>query len=55
MFGPFHHDTEHMREALRTGLAELSNQRPGYINTHSPYRVHPSAGSKVLPYTQRSE
>ncbi|MEV7089559.1 TniQ family protein [Streptomyces sp. NPDC093085] len=55
VFGAFHHDTEHMREALRTGLVALPYQGPAYINTLSPYRVHPAAGSKVLPYPQRSE
>ncbi len=45
-----------MGEALRAGLVGLPYQGPAYINTHSPYRVHTAAGSKLLPNPhQRSE
>ncbi|MFE4612683.1 TniQ family protein [Streptomyces niveus] len=51
VFGPFHHDTAHMREALRTGLVSLPYQGPSYINSLSPYRLHPDARSMKRPNT----
>ncbi|MBO0512972.1 TniQ family protein [Streptomyces beijiangensis] len=50
VFGPFHHDTAHVREALRTGLVSLPYQGPAYINSRSPHRLHPVAGSEDRQY-----
>lgn len=52
VFGPFHHDTAHMREALRTDLVSLPYQGPAYINSLSPYRLHPEARSVEGPHSQ---
>ncbi|MCX4824773.1 hypothetical protein OG883_45995 [Streptomyces sp. NBC_01142] len=52
VFGPFHHDTAHMREALRVDLVSLPYQGPAYINSRSPYRLHPTAGSVDRPNSQ---
>ncbi|MFI7392049.1 TniQ family protein [Streptomyces tendae] len=41
VFGPFHHDTAHMRTALQADFVSLPYQGPAYINSLSPYRVHP--------------
>ncbi|MFJ6811138.1 hypothetical protein ACIQRK_34945 [Streptomyces anulatus] len=48
-FGPFHHTTEHMNEALRANLVRLPHQVPAYVNALSPYRVRPVRTSKPLP------
>ncbi|MFJ8097550.1 TniQ family protein [Streptomyces griseofuscus] len=44
-FGPFHHDTAHLREALRVDLVSLPYQGPAYINALSSHRLHPEARS----------
>ncbi|QIJ63921.1 hypothetical protein G7Z13_19350 [Streptomyces sp. JB150] len=49
VFGPFHHRTEHMRQALESELVALPYQGPAYINTLSPYRVHPVAWTVNRP------
>ncbi|MFE0448145.1 TniQ family protein [Streptomyces fungicidicus] len=49
VFGPFHHRTEHMRQALESKLVALPYQGPAYINTLCPYRVHPVAWTVNRP------
>ncbi|UQA34765.1 TniQ family protein [Streptomyces sp. HNA39] len=51
VFGPFHHDTAHLREALRTDLVSLPYQGPAYVNSLSSHRVHPEARSRDRPYS----
>ncbi|MFJ4617362.1 TniQ family protein [Streptomyces sp. NPDC088812] len=45
VYGPFHHPTEHMHEALRVGLVSLPRDGPAYISTLSTYRVPPTPRS----------
>ncbi|MGW1504533.1 hypothetical protein ACWCQW_39685 [Streptomyces mirabilis] len=52
VFGPFHDDTAHMREALRADLVSLPYQGPAYINSLSPCRLHPAAGSVDRPHSR---
>ncbi|WP_405842598.1 TniQ family protein [Streptomyces sp. NBC_01518] len=54
VFGPFCHDTAHLREALRTDFVSLPYQGPAYVNALSPYRLHPEARSRDQPHSSDS-
>ncbi|WP_407565910.1 TniQ family protein [Streptomyces sp. 184] len=54
VFGPYNHDTAHMREALHADLVSLPPQAPAYVNDLSPYQVksvRPSRASSPYGHT----